>query len=555
MLVWKLIPLSFHVLITALGAYVANRIDWKAAVAWCLLMLGAPGFYRDLVHTGWGNHAESTAFTLGALALLAVAVGRGRVAQGALLFAAGVVAGLGLWFAHISVHAIPALVLVAALLWWRGVSLFALGGLVGVSPWFWVHNARPYAKEEAVDWFAMLTPAPLSGFVDWLWGPFFRDGLWPLEVNPMPGRLAVEYGDLGVLPSLYWFALWAVAVTGIVWVARRWRENPGVSWFPAVALVVLLIAYALRYDLWDDNPSDIAFATFHLRYRAPLIPLLFLGAALSCTAPRWFGRAALSLVVVLAGFGVGLRVGKWGPLRSGFIDVSVYAPDGRTDQTVPSGQPPQRNRDRQSRPQDLAAAFTFLDSHSDRFAECRYDHLSELGRRLGLAMNERPDEIVELVETSLLRAPDAESRRHLSNGFARALIGEHGDARADIIPLLDGMPSGVDEDFGNAVGRRAWRALFDADSPLLADPRVRRGACSGRGQDWIAEISLQGELPPSIFRQDIGSFEDHVGDCVDEQAVWDGLGRGWARWVDCDGVGLDARALEGLSEGCAAFRR
>ncbi len=555
-MVWKLIPFGFHVLVTALGAFVANRISWKAGVAWCLLMLGAPGFYRDLIHTGWGNHAESAAFTLGALALLAAGAGRRRWVQALCIIASGVVTGLGLWFAHISVHAVPALAVAAVLLWWRGAPLFALGGALGAYPWFWVHESRPYAKGEAVDWFSMFTPAPLDGLADWLWGPFFRDGLWPLEVNPMAGRLVVEYGDLGVLPSLYWFVLWVAALAGMGLVIRRWRDQPVVSWFPAVALAALLVAYALRYDLWDDNPSDIAFATFHLRYRAPLIPLLFLGAAMACTAPRWFGRAALVGVVAAAGLGIGLRVGKWGPLRAGFLDVRVYAPDGRTDQTVPSGDPPQRNRDKQSRPQDLGAAFQFLTDHEDRFPECRYDHLSETGRRIGLALSERPEDVVVLVHTASRFVSDTESRRHLANGFARALIGEHGEVHADIVPLLDAMPDGFDQDFGEAVGRRAWRALFESEGTLLADPRVFTGACSARGQDWIAETSLQGELPPAIFRDDVGTFEDHVGPCITEQGTWDGLGRGWARWVGCsDEEDLDERARQGWTEGCAAYRQ
>ena len=543
-LVWKTIPLAFHCVVTAAGAAFCNRIHWKAGVAWCLLMLGAPGFYRDLIHTGWGNHAESAAFTLLAALLVASAAERHRALQVTLFFLAGVVAGFGVWFAHISVHAVPALLVAAALLWWKGSPALLVGSVVGFSPWFWVYTNRPHARTETIDWFSMFTPAPPSAMLDWLWGGFIRDGLWPIQVNPMPGRLVVEYGNLGPIPSIWWFVIWALAIAGMVWAARKRHV------FPLIAMGVLLAAYALRYDLWDDNPTDIAFATFHLRYRAPLIPLLFLGVAAACSAPGRWAHGALGAVIALAGLGIGLRLGKWGPLRIGNLDVAIYAPDGRTDQTVPTGQPKQRNRDAQFRPQDLDAAFDFLARHTDPLPACRYDHLSELGRRIGLVLERRPDDVDELVRRSMAYAEDEESRRHITNGLARALIDEHGKTHVDVVPTLDRLEIG--DALGEAVGRRAAKAMLAEDHPLLEDPRVWAGACEALGLDWIAEVSLQGELPPSIFR-DL-PFDEHVGACLDEPWTYEGVGRGWARWVSCEIPPADPRSLGGWETACPVWR-
>ncbi|HCH66863.1 MAG TPA: hypothetical protein DFR83_28930, partial [Deltaproteobacteria bacterium] len=119
-LVWKTMLLLFHGTVVASGAWMLHRlVSARAAMAFVLLMAAAPGWYRELVHTGWGNHAESTAFPLLAAALLLSATGRGLATRTLLLMVGGVVTGFGLWFGQTSAWALPML----------------LVGAVGVGRW------------------------------------------------------------------------------------------------------------------------------------------------------------------------------------------------------------------------------------------------------------------------------------------------------------------------------------------------------------------------------------------------------------------------------------
>ena len=85
-LAWKAVPATIHLLIVALGCWCAWRgAGPRAGAAFAGLMLAAPGYYRDLALTGWGNHAESTVFPLLALFLLGMGSGGGRIRRGVLL--------------------------------------------------------------------------------------------------------------------------------------------------------------------------------------------------------------------------------------------------------------------------------------------------------------------------------------------------------------------------------------------------------------------------------------------------------------------------------------
>ena len=141
--VWKTIPVFFHLGIVGLGTFIARRAtDERAAVAWLLLMITAPGYYRDLALTGWGNHAESTFFPLLAVALLVF--GKGRLPVQLL---AGAVVGLGVWFCHTSAHALPAVAV--ACLWtgrWRAIGA-AAAVPAGLLPWWLYHRDRAPASD------------------------------------------------------------------------------------------------------------------------------------------------------------------------------------------------------------------------------------------------------------------------------------------------------------------------------------------------------------------------------------------------------------------------
>ncbi|MEC7946540.1 MAG: hypothetical protein VX265_03170, partial [Myxococcota bacterium] len=118
--VWKTLLSVLHLGIATAGSAVAWRAGGRwAGPAFAGLMLGAPGFYRELTHTGWGNHAESMLFPLVAVLVLVLA-GGARWTRPPLLLVAGAVTGAGLWFCQTSAWALPVLVLGAVVVgrWW-----------------------------------------------------------------------------------------------------------------------------------------------------------------------------------------------------------------------------------------------------------------------------------------------------------------------------------------------------------------------------------------------------------------------------------------------------
>ncbi|MCB9761650.1 MAG: hypothetical protein H6739_17535 [Alphaproteobacteria bacterium] len=385
-LAWKLVPALLHLAVVGgAAAWAARRLGARGAALVVLLLAGAPGFYRALALTGFGNHAESSAFPLVAAALLLVE-GPRLLRFGAGLLAGGV-AGLGLWFCYTSAHGLPALLLVVALGGrWRAPG-FVLGLPVGALPWWAYHHTRPAALQEAGGWWTTLHPAPPGELVDWLFGDFVRLGLWP----------PVEHGALGPFPDLWWGLAWVLAALGA---ALSLRRAP----FPATALLTLLAAFALRYDLWDDSTRDPAAAAFLLRYRAPLIPLLAMNIAAAWALARRGRSWILAAALALALSGVALRVSQWThPPGRALAPLALL--DGEADRTVPAGLPPERLPRDQGRPQDIDAALAFLRAHQDPLPACRALHVQELGRRMGLSGAED-----RLEEAQALGAPEALAR-------------------------------------------------------------------------------------------------------------------------------------------------
>jgi hypothetical protein len=382
-LAWKIVPVAFHLGVTFLGTLAARLAGGpRAALLWLALMIAAPGFYRDLALTGWGNHVESTVFPLGAVLLLALAARSSAWVRSPLLLMAGAWAGLGLWFCHTSAHALPALGL-AAVLATRWQSPAFLAGLpLGALPW-WIYQPLSSDQNHGTDWLQSLHPAPWDRWVEWFAGPMLRDGLW----SPF------DYGDLGPLPELWWTALWGLAGIGGIWALRAvWRRevpDRGAALLGPVAVVSLVVAYGLRFDLWQQLPDSATDPSLNLRYLSPLIPMLWLAAALAPQAlvarPR-IRRVALGALGLMVLGGLGARISQWERGHGPELAEGVYAHSGWPDRTVPPGQPPQQLARMWHRPSDIQAARDFIASHTDPLAECAWDHWQELGRRLGLAM-------------------------------------------------------------------------------------------------------------------------------------------------------------------------
>ncbi len=269
LLAWKLLPLGFHLLMLAAGALWLMRSPGPARsrvlLAWLLLEIGAPGFYRSLSSIAWGNHFEGAALGLlaVALALWAERPGQPREPTRLAWSAAGLVAGLSLsfvmsaaWAAGGGAGASPC----------AGGRAGPAGGPrpapLGLLPALWAASVRPDQQPILVDLWTSWALAPPDALLRWLWTDFLRGGLWS------QGRS----GAIDPLAVLAWGGLWGLALVGTIAAARQKPRAPALL----LALGLLLLAYLLRFDLWDDNPEVRGFDAFNLRYRVALWPLLAL---------------------------------------------------------------------------------------------------------------------------------------------------------------------------------------------------------------------------------------------------------------------------------------
>jgi hypothetical protein len=416
---WKLVPGTIHVFVVLAGSAIAGRAAGaRGAMLWVITMFAAPGFYRALALTGFGNHAESTVFGFVSAALLLAcrdSPSRRRKVGTALI--AGVVSGLGLWFGPTTLHLLPAVIM---LLYWAGrwpaVGFFA-GMPIGLVPGLAYMSARPREMGAAAEWFTTIQFAPPDAMVRWLFGDFITGSLWP-AVPPLAS-------------AVWWFGLAAIAVVGMVVTPHRENKAWSARIFVPVALVSLTLAYFVRYDLWADNPAIEGFDPFNMRYRAPVFPLLAMAAATSIGpgSNERLRKICMGGMVVLVTIGIMLRVSAW---RVGGTEpvhaIGVYAPDAVPDATVPEGDPPRRLPAQMGRMEDLAVAVKFLRSHSDPFPDCRTHHEIELGRRVGIAWLESPEQLIpgDILGT-MLRSGDTDVRDHLAMGFARSVVLPNGD--------------------------------------------------------------------------------------------------------------------------------
>ena len=254
--------------------------------------------------------------------------------------------------------------------------MLALGFPLGFSPWWWFFEERPRAAEETVDWWANLEIAPPLDLLDHLFGAWLREGLWA----------ASEYGEPGLGAGAWWFLLWVAAAAG-AWATLRRDGGPDpdgpARLLAPVGLLTYLAVLSVRWDWWKWLPDVYVNEAFNLRHRAPLVPLLFLLAAVAA------GRRSRGWALLVAGlvmYGVGRRASTWSFSRPPTMTADVYQAAGWPDRTVPTGEPRQQPVRKQGRPQDIAAALSFVASHDDPLPVCARDHRFELGRRSGLAL-------------------------------------------------------------------------------------------------------------------------------------------------------------------------
>ncbi len=536
-LVWKAIVGGFHMALTAMGALLVRRlVGAAAACAFVALIFAAPGWYLELSHTGWGNHFESTAFPLAAILLIAHAAGRGLAARLGLLFIAGGMVGLGLWFGQTSAWALPALLLAASIVGRTAVVAFGVGTLVGMLPLFSYYKDKPGETDASMDWWTGRQVAGMPELADWLGGPWLRDNLWDPTV----------FGDLGATPGLWWAALWALATLGMGRILIQWRwgvNRPpsALAAFLPLSLLSLVAVYWLRYDLWSNLPDPYANGAFNLRYRTPLVPLLTMSAALAIGWP-WRRPLLRAIVLGIGGamvlFGGAQRVGLWTSPQWALVGLGVYQHDGWPDKTVPTGTPPQPLRRGQGRPTDIHAALGWLDAHEDPLADCRLDHSYELGRRLGLrAADPTADDIAPFAQDGWTTTDPGPGRTLFAQGIARGLMQDSGEQLphlSQVLDTLDQAVPGLGTTVGIQAGARAHRAFHpeqDDHHRAILDPRVFAGVCQGRGEALVRGRSEDGRRTLDDTLPEDSGLE--TGTCELDGTFANGVASEWASWGGC----------------------
>ncbi len=380
--VWKLVPLAFHLATMVLAILLARRLWGRvAAVIVAAMFLAAPPSYRLVAEVGWGNHAESAVFSLGALLVLRRAIsGGGRARKWSWRWSglAGLVAGFGFFFCYTSGHAFPAMVLLLVVgsrlrgLSRSGLLTFPLGFGVGFSPWV-LHRLvmeLPLRFEQTSVVGAQAFPqgpGPVAALRFFLHDSFVL-GVWRGYGKPLP--VVVAYG---------WWAVALAVLLVATWLGfRRLRLGRGRSdeWSwdllgPLLALG-LFMGMALEPSTFKSLPDDGALHFFHMRYFTPLFvaTTLAAGTVLGRLWSGWWGSRCLVCAVLVGLLGPGLyaRVVGLGPVS--FQAAGVVVP-----QSLQREDPPIRDRE----PAELAR---YLAGHRDRYPEVRDMHFARVGRSL-----------------------------------------------------------------------------------------------------------------------------------------------------------------------------
>lgn len=502
---WKLVPAGASVL-AGLGLFALSRRLGGARAGWLslLLLLGAPWAHRELALTGWGNHAEALVFPFWGLFSLVGGRAAPRFGRGLL---AGVLLSFGVYYTASVAWAWPVAALLAAAAG-RGALLgLLLGAPLGLLPWAASQLGAVSPVEVAADRWLQLRPAPPAALLRALVLEPLRPGaLWPADRGPPAALGSVAAGLLGLL--------------GLAGAARAARRGPSGAFArlraaaPALCLLSLVLAFALRYDLWAPEAELLGYAPFTLRYRVAFGPLLVWGAAAGLGAagrgaagggaPGRGGRLGAMAALALGGvgvFGLGWRALAWsgGPAPGLQRPLLLGAAD--PDPTVPEGQPPTRRAAAQGRAVDLEAARVFAVGHVDPLPRCAAVHAGELARRLGLGPLDRPG--AAAARQTLASAPAA-AQPALWASLVEAALG------AGLLPTAP--------DRGAAA---AWAGALG--------PMERPAALRALGRAWGARAAERGQPPAAAAPQRGDPLEEGLeeGRGLALARRWTEGGRAW----------------------------
>lgn len=251
-LLWKLIPLGWTLIQLPLGVLAMRAIAPRGADLALLALLTVPPVgATDVGLMAWGNHPESGAFVLGAIAL----TGRSWLWS-------GVVAGLGVWFCRTTAYVLPLLLILARRDAWR----VALGAAVGMLP-ILLPQARGEVGAYDVGLALKLDPARLAT----LWRPVdLGTRLWPML--PTTEAMAAIWVGAAVLA--------AIAGRG-----------------PAL---ILAATFAVGFLFSTQDIPLRGGRVINLRYHAPWFLLMAMVVASAFGRPRTKHLAWAALVAMLA---------------------------------------------------------------------------------------------------------------------------------------------------------------------------------------------------------------------------------------------------------------
>ncbi len=570
---YKLIPCSFHIALILAGLGLAwSMAGRRAAVVFAVLMMGQPALFRSLSTIGWGNHAESRFFPFFAALLLCVhASSRLPWLRAGL---AGLVTGLGLWYCNITIHAFPALLVMA--FWrpggWRGGLPFLLGTFIGFTPWISYAHHDPtsnllLAGPDNLAWFGGLGELP-----HWLAGRNLLRTLWPEQTGEVPA--------LGP-PGTYWFGLWGVALLGVAMAARtgclRLWKNAGSTnmppndgpWraaafvFGPLALAGLVAAYVFRHELWTSSLGARDF--FNLRYLSPILPVLAICAAASqlTATPRFLRDTSL---ILLLGIGVGgfwLRARDWGSPRTHQLGLTILEDNASDGITLYRHGIPDLVVHLESATEEPGMGrnqhFFVLghDIHGDqkKWASHRAEYILNLART-----EDESRSVLEGFSHGLARELDRDSGHCEPLEVERVLVEAcvklrcrkaPGSRRALAVALLNAARTTCDV--------REWGPSLPEGTASMAD-----GFCEFRGQDAVRDMVESGGMRVPSSEQ-LDALELLERGCHDEPSFSYGMGWGWAHWVGCTpesrsiltewaGSATNTEVKAGLEDGCRVYR-
>lgn len=256
-LLWKLIPLAWTLIQLPLGVLAMRAIAPRGADLALLALLTIPPIgATDVGLMAWGNHPESGAFVLGAIAL----------SRRSWLWS-GVVAGVGVWFCRTTAYVLPLLLILARRDAWR----VALGAAIGSLP-----ILLPQARGEV-------------GAYD-----------VGLALRLDPGRLAM-LGLPTQLAGRLWPTLPGTETMATIWVAAAIAAV--LSERTSAQLLALTFAVGFVLSTQDIPPRGVR--VLNLRYHAPWFLLVAMVVASSVQAPGQGRFARIAFAAMLAVNAVG----------------------------------------------------------------------------------------------------------------------------------------------------------------------------------------------------------------------------------------------------------